>query len=146
MQNGHTPDPQNGLVERSEEVIRLHDQVLVNDALARYSNGIPVGPFRKFALYLRIKYTGSADTNVVQVIPQFLEPNSGVWHDHLEGIWASMYFEDTVHTTERDYVFTGDCIGREFRVELLGGKASSSGNVPTASNYYTVSAAVEFYN
>ncbi len=146
MQQRATPESQDDIIARSKDIIVLHDAIVVGDAIDHPSKGVQVGPFRKFTLYLSILYTGTADTNVVQVIPQFLEPNTGVWCDHLEGIWASMFFEDTVHTTQRNYVFTGDCVGREFRVNLLGGKASSSGNNPTSSRYYTVSAAVEFYN
>jgi hypothetical protein len=146
MTQPQQPEPQDHIIARSKEILVLHDQVLVNSATPLFSRPVQCGPYRHFALYLRIKYTGTADTNVVQIIPQFLEPNSGVWHSHLEGIWASMYMEDTVHTTERSYIFTGDCLGREFRVQLLGGKASSTGNNPTTSRYYTVSVAVEFYN
>lgn len=146
MQEKSRPDVQDHLLIRSEGVELLHDQVPVNDAIARYSRGVQVGPFKHFSLYLRIKYTGSADTNMVWGLPQFLDPNSGLWHDYRQGIFASLTFEDTVHTTERDYIFTGDCVGREFRVQLLGDKALSTGNVPTSSNYYTVSAAVEFFN
>ena len=144
MVQGAQPEFQDHALVRSEEIVVLHDQVVVDDTTPRNSAGLQVGPFRHFALYLRVKSTGT-DDHVVQVIVQFLEPRSGLWHDYLQGLFASLHFEDVVHATERQYVFHGDCLGRELRVQLVGTTITSGSQTPTSSLYYTVSAAVELY-
>ena len=138
MSQGAGPEAQDHSIVRTEEVVQLLDQVAVNASDPEPSRSVQSGPFRHFALFLRIKSAGTG-AHIFQVIPQFLEPRSGVWHDYLEGLFASLFFEDTVHATERTYVFRGDCLGREFRVRLAGTST-------TGSLYFTVSAAVELYN
>jgi len=136
-QAGQAPVQQDSDVFRSQNILVLWDQLVVNDTVERYSEACQVGSFRKFALYLRV-YAETTPTTL-QLVPQFLEPRSGLWHDMLQGIFASLFFEDTVHNTERQYVFHGDCAGREFRLKAVGvGTASST--------YFILSAAVEFYN
>jgi hypothetical protein len=138
MAVGAEPEAQDHVIARSREIVVVLDQVIVNATTERISRALGVGAFRHFTLYLRIGSTGSG-SHIVQVIPQFLEPRSGIWHDFRQGIFASLVFEDTVHATERQYVYRGDNLGREMRVRLEGTNT-------TGSLYFTVSAAVELYN
>ena len=131
------PVSQADIKVRSKEPLLLLDKALVGSVTSYNSDGVHVSPYRHFVVYLRI-LSGGTGAQVLQVIPQFLEPESGKWHDYLEGVWASAFWEDVDTATEKDVVLHGDCVGREFRLRLVGTSTSSSLT-------FTVSAAVEFY-
>lgn len=132
------PEKQDEALVRSDEVLRLIDQEVVGALATRISRDVECGPYRRFALYLRIASTGTG-THVVQVIVEFLEPQSMKWHTYNQGLFASLYYEDTVTATEKDDVYEGLCAGRRMRVRLVGTNTS-------ASLYFTISVAVEFFN
>ena len=132
------PAEQDQAIIRSEDVIRLIDQELLNDVkTAITTRGLETGPWRHFTLYLRIKSAGTPTT--VQFIVEFLEPVSGKWHIYKQDLFASFFWEDQDTATEQDECFSGDCAGRDMRLRVLGVGT-------TASATFTISAAVEFWN
>ena len=133
-----TPAAVDSAIVRSKGIRRLLDQVVVGAVITRISDPVETAPFRHFTLYLRIKSTGTG-AHVLRAVLEWLEPASGLWHAYNQDLFASLYYEDTATATEVDDVFSGDCVGREMRVRLVGTST-------TSSLYFTVSAAVEFYN
>ena len=132
------PEKQDEALVRSDEVLRLIDQEVVGALATRISRDVECGPYRRFALYLRLDSTGT-DTHVVQVIVEFLDPQSMKWHQYNQGPFAALYYEDLDTATEKDDCYEGFCVGRRMRVRLVGTNTS-------ASLYFTVSVAVEFFN
>lgn len=125
-----------GLV-RSEDVVQLFDQKAINDTTEQLSDGLPCREFREFLLYLGIDSTGAPTT--LQVKIQFLDPWSGKWHTYKQGLFASLFYEDTDTANGIYECFSGECAGREMRVTLTGVGTSGSA-------YFTVDSAVEFRN
>ncbi len=70
---------------------------------------------------------------------QFLNPRTGQWHTYKQGLFASLYWEDTDVANVVQEMFSGECAGREMRLKITGAGTSSSA-------YFTISASVEFYN
>ena len=138
MQQRAGPALQDSALVRSEEILRLIDQEVVGATATRISRDVECGPFRRFVLYVRVKSTGTG-THIVQFVVEFLDRWSGLWHTYNQGLFASLYYEDTVTATEKDDCFEGFCLGRRMRVRLVGTNTS-------ASLYFTVSVAVEFFN
>ena len=139
MVQGAEPEVQDHVLVRSEEIVRLIDQRILSDVLGTITSaGLVAGPFRHFTLYLRIASSGTG-AQIVQFYIEFLEPRSGRWHRYLQGLFASLVYEDTVTATEVDEAFSGDVAGRDFRVVAVGTGVSDSLK-------FTVSAAVEFWN
>src|SRR3990167_2764088 len=125
-------------VRRPRRIEVLIDQVVLDDAPTAYtSRSVQTEDYRRFALYLRTKSASTPTT--VQYIVEFLEPESGVWHKYNEGVFASLYYEDTAVATEQDDIYTGYCLGRAPR-----GRAGGAGT--TSSATFTVSAAVELFD
>lgn len=124
-------------VSRSKEILKLFEKEVVNNTLERVSRGCICAPFRKFFLYLDIDSTGSPTDIRIKV--QFLNRVTGRWHTYKQGLFASLYYEDADTASGIWECFSGDCVGREFRITLTGADAA-------AANYWTVSAEVEFLN
>ena len=135
---GATPELQSGVLVRSEQIVSLFDQVVVNATQTRTSTAVQSGPFRNFALYLTIDSTG-VDDHILQVIVEFLNPRTGKWHRYLQDLFASLFYEDTVVAAEVSEVFTGKVLGEAMRVVLVG-------TATTGSLLFTVDVGVEFFN
>ncbi len=138
MVQGAEPEVQDRTLVRSEELVRLFDKVVVNATQTRESPAVQSGPFRRFALYLQIDSAG-VDDHTLQVVIEYLNPHTGLWHRYLQGIFASLFYEDTVTASEVNEVFDGLVMGKAMRVTLLGTST-------TASLTFTVSVGVEFFN
>lgn len=110
------------------------DQVVLNNVNTSLASGpINVARGREFALFLRLASSGTPTT--LQVIVEFREWWSKRWHKLDEGVFASLFFEDTELATEIDRLYTGRVVAEEMRVRIVG-----SGT--TAANTFTVSAAI----
>lgn len=125
-----------GLV-RSEDVIQLFDQKVVNNTTEQISDGLPCREYREFLLYLGIDSTLAPTT--LQIKLQFLDPWTGKWHTYKQGLFASLFYEDTATASGIHECFSGECVGREMRITLTG-----VGTTVTA--FFTVDAALEFRN
>jgi hypothetical protein len=133
----HLPVDQRTLVARSEGIIPLIDQVVLDDAPTSYtSRAIPCGAYRHFGLYLRIKSASTPTT--VQIFVDFLDELSGLWHVYKQGLFASLIYEDQDVATEQQEIFNGDLAGRSMRVRAVGTGTTSAAT-------FTVSAAVELW-
>lgn len=120
---------------RSKDVLRLIDEVVLNAETTTYtSKDFPCGAYRRFALFLRTLSSGTPTT--VQYKVQFLNANTGLWHDYNQGPFASLYYEDGDTSTEVDDCYDGEVLGRAIRVVAVG---TGTG----ASDTFTVSAAVD---
>lgn len=126
---------------------RLCTRLILNDVTTSYNSGeVPCRGAREFILYLMMVSAG-VSTQIMQLIPQFRSLAPAVdmpttaqtqgWYSYLQDIWASMFFEDTVMATEVAECYSGKCLGDVFRLRLVGTNT-------TATNIFTVSAAVEF--
>jgi len=132
------PVLQDGQVVRSREIIRLLKGEVVNSTTVfPTSESILTGPFRRFLLHLDIDSTLAPTTLRVEV--QFASSVTGKWHTYKQGLFASLYWEDTDVASGVQECFDGRCAGRFFRIKLTGAGVSSTA-------YFTVSASVEFFN
>lgn len=130
--------PEAPSVRRPRRIEVLLDQRVLDDAPTSVtSDALPCEDYRRFALYLRTKSAGAPTT--VQYIVEFLEPRSGVWHKYNEGVFASLYYEDTAVATEQDDIYVGYALGRALRVRAVG-------TGTTASLTFTCSVAVELFD
>lgn len=125
-----------GLI-RSKDIIQLFDQKAVINTTEQISDGVPCREFRKFLIYIGIDSTGSPTTLRIKV--QYLERWTGKWHTYKQGLFASLYYEDTDTASGIYECFSGECEGREMRVTLTGVGT-------TGSAYFTTDIAVEFRN
>lgn len=124
-------------VYRPQEPIQLFDDKVISNTTEQVSDAVDCGPYRHFALYLDIDSTSTPTT--LQIKVQFLDRWSGKWYTFKQGLFASLYYEDTDVASGVQEMFQGMCAGRAMRVTLTGVGTSSSA-------YFTVSVAVEFYN
>lgn len=131
------PVPPEPITPRSAEIVTLLDNVeLNNTTTAVNSESVAVGKFRRFLLYLEVESSGTPTT--VQFIVQFQGRPGGKWHDYKQGPFASLYYEDQDTADGVAECFSGEVAGRSMRVRAVGTGTS-------ATNTFTVSAAVEFY-
>lgn len=124
-------------VYRPFEQIQLFDNKVINNTTEQLSDGIDCPGYRHFGLFLAIDSTGSPTT--LQIKVEFLDRWSGKWFTHKQGLFASLYYEDTDTASGIYEVFQGMCAGRSVRITLTGVGTS-------AQAYFTVSASIEFWN
>ena len=124
-------------VSRSKNVLTFFNKFTLKDTVERFSKEFPCHAFRKFQLYLFIDSTGAPTDIHIKV--QFLNPNDGQWYYYKQGLFASLYWEDTDTASGIRECFSGDCVGRAMRISVTGGDASSAA-------YWTVTSDVEFLN
>lgn len=132
-----TPVKQDDALYRSKDIVQLFDAKVINTTNPYVSDGVPCHAFRHFTLYLAIDSTSTPTT--LHIDPEFLDPSTGKWYSYKQGLFASLYYEDGDTASGIYEVFTGECVGRDMRLKLTGVGTDSS-------NYFTVSAAVEFFN
>jgi len=133
-----TPVPDEPITVRSHDVVELFESLVLNDVVTSdKSVRIRCGDFSKFNLYLDIESTSTPTTVQFQV--RFHDPNSGKAHIHKQGLFASLFYEDTDVASGVQECFRGDVAGREFSLRVVGAGTDSS-------KKFTVSASVEFYN
>jgi hypothetical protein len=137
MKGDQRPALQEDVLFRTQDQIQLFDKVRVNDTVPRVSADIECAPFRKFGLYVYIDSTTTPTT--LQIKVQFLDPWSGQWYDHKQGLFAALFYEDGDTASGIYEVFVGDVAGRAMRVVLVGVGTSSTA-------YFTTSIAVDFWN
>lgn len=138
MQDEWKPGLQDQKLVRPKGLTRVIDSVVLDDDPTSYtSDSILSGAFRRFALFLSVLSTSTPTT--VQFTVEFYEPNEGRWHKYSEGVFASLYYEDTVTTTRQDDVYVGYVCSRAMRVKAVGTGTDSS-------KKFTISASVDFFN
>lgn len=139
IKGDQVPVLQEGVLYRTKEALQLFHNKVVNDTVAKESDGIACAPFRKFGLYLDITFTGTADTITLHIEVEFLDRRTGKWYTFKQGPFASLYYEDEDTASGICECFVGDVVGRDVRVKLTGADVSSS-------NYFTVSVGMDFWN
>ena len=122
---------------RTEDPIQLFDKKSVVDTTEQISDDVPCHAFRHFTLYVGIDSTGAPTT--LQVKVQFLDRYTGKWHTLRQGLFASLFYEDTDTASGIYEVFHGLCAGRDLRVTLTGVGTTSSA-------YFTTDISVEMFN
>lgn len=93
--------------------------------------------YRRFLLFLNIDSTNTPTT--IQFIPQFSDDGGTTWYDYVQGIFASMFYEDTDVASGIKECFSGECAGRDFRLRAVA--VGTDG-----TNTFTVTAKIAFFN
>lgn len=137
MQGNAKPVVQDESIVRSKDPVQLFDGKPIINTTEQISDAVECGAFRHFGLMLDIDSTTTPTT--LQVKVQFLDRFSGKWYTYKQGPFAALFWEDGDTASGVQEAFVGDCLGRAMRVTLTGVGTSSSA-------YFTVSAAVEFWN
>ena len=125
-----------GLV-RSKDQIQLFDNFVVNNTTEQISDGVNCWEYREFLLYLELDSTNTPTT--LQIKLQYRERWSSNWYTYKQGLFASLFYEDTDVASIIRECFSGPVLGREIRITLTGVGT-------TGSATFTVSAALEFRN
>ncbi len=125
-----------GLV-RSKDQVQLFDNFVVNNTTEQISDGVKCWEYREFLLYLELDSTATPTT--LQIKIEFRERWTSNWYTYKQGLFASLFYEDTDVASIIRECFSGPCIGREMRITLTGVGTTSSAT-------FTVSAALEFRN
>ena len=93
--------------------------------------------WRKFLLFLDIDSTLAPTT--IQFIPQFSDDGGTDWFDYKQGLFASLFYEDTDTASGIKECFSGECAGRLFRLRAVAVGTD-------ATNLFLVTARVAFLN
>jgi len=133
------PSLQEEVIYRTREQLQLLEQEIINNTVPRLSKGVACAPFRKFGLYVYVRFRGTHDTINLHIEVEFLSRWTGQWYTYKQGLFAALYYEDTDTAAGIYECFTGDVLGRFFRVKLTGVGVSSV-------NYYEVNIDVDFWN
>lgn len=144
LKGEQAPTIQEEVLYRTKTQLALFDTEVVNDTVARISQGVACAPFRKFGLYVNIDSTSSPDLLHIEV--EFLDRWSERWYSYKQGLFAALFYEDTDTASGIWEAFVGDVLGRALRVKLTGENVAASGNVLGAAKYFTVSIAVDLWN
>lgn len=95
-----------------------------------------VGSYRHFTLYIDMDSTSTPTT--IEWIVEFSPDDGASWFAYRQGLFASLFYEDSLTASGLQQSFNGDCAGRMFRV-----KAVAVGT--DASKKFLVTAKVEFW-
>ena len=127
-----------GVARVRSKAALLLDAVLFNDSLtSQNSAAIDCSGFRRFRLILTM-VSDNTPTDI-QFIPQFSNDGGVTFHSFLQGLFASLFFEDTVMSSEITEVYSGEVNGSSFRLRVV-----ATGT--TATSTFKVTARVEFSN
>lgn len=137
MRGDQYPELQDKVLYRNRETIQVFDRFDVINTTEQKSADVECGPYRHFGLFLFIDSTGTPTT--LQVKVQFLDRWTGRWYTYKQGPFASLFWEDGDTASGIAECFRDQCLGRAIRITLTGVGTSGSA-------YFTVSAALEFWN
>lgn len=138
------PVLQEEVLYRPMEPVQLFDNKVINSTTPQLSDPVDCHPYRHFGLFVYIDSTSSPDLLHIEV--EFLDRWTGKWYTYKQGLFASLYYEDTDTASGIYELFQGMCAGRAMRVKLTGVNVANSGNELGATKYFTTSVAVEFWN
>ena len=144
MKGDQMPALQEEVIFRTQDQLNLFDKLKVDSIVPRISNDVACAPFRKFGLYVALDSTSTPD--VIHVEVEFLNPWTGQWYTHKQGVFAALYWEDTDTASGIYECFVGDVVGRAMRVKITGVDVAASGNTFSATKYFTVSIGVDFWS
>jgi len=139
MKGDFRPVIQEDVIYRPQDQLQLFTDEIINNTIARLSQSVVCAPFRKFGLYCYVDFTGTPDTITQHIEVEFLDPWTGRWYTHKQGLFAALFYEDTDTATGIWECFVGDVLGRAMRVKLTGLGTD-------ATHYFTVSIGVDFWN
>ena len=126
-----------GALKRSTPVTLLSAQVFDNVTTTKNSSGVDCRGYREGLLHLDMLSTLTPTT--IQFILQFSDDGGTTWRSHLQGPWASMFFEDTVMASQIYEAYSFPVVGKLFRLRAVAVGTS-------ATLKFTVTAKVEFRN
>lgn len=137
MKGDATPTVQEQSLIRTKDLIELLNMKRVNSTTTVYSGEVQCTPFRKFGLYVYIKSTSTPTTIRLRV--EFLDAYSGRWHTYKQGLFASLFWEDTETASGIAECFKGDVLGRAMRIAI-----DTVGT--TSTKYFDVTLTADFWN
>lgn len=140
IKGDHEPVLQEEVIYRTKNQLALFDREVINDTVARASQGVICAPFRKFGLYVHVDSTyEQVGTYTLHIEVEFLDRWTGQWYTHKQGLFAALFYEEVDTALGIYECFTGDVLGRAMRVKLTGLGT-------TDAIYFTVSIGVDFWN
>jgi len=144
MQGNAAPTLQEEVIYRPKDLLQLFAGKIISSTTPQLSDGIECAPFRKFGLYVYIDSTSTPDLIHIEV--QFLDRWTGQWYTFKQWPFAALYWEDADTASGIYECFEGNVLGRAMRVKLTGENVAASGNVLSATKYFTVSIGVDYWN
>jgi hypothetical protein len=139
MKGDFRPVIQEDVIFRPQDQLQLFTNEIIDSTVHRMSDSVVCAPFRKFGLYCHVEFDGTPDTITLQIKVEFLDPWTGQWYKHKQGLFAALFYEDTDTANGIWECFTGDVLGRAMRVRLVGTGVS-------AANHFHVDIGVDFWN
>lgn len=131
------PDNEELKFFRSPLVTTLLNAVVFNAATTNQNSAqVDVEPYRRFTLYLQVDSTLAPTT--IQFLVQFSPDGGTTWHTYKQGLFASLFYEDTDVASTVYECFSGECAGRLFRLRAVAVGTD-------ATNLFTVTAKAEFF-
>jgi len=137
MRGNQTPTLIDGNTLKTKTPIQVFDKKPVTVTSELLSDAVACGAFRKFSLALNIDSTSTPTT--LQVKVQFWDEWTEKWYTYKQGLFASLFYEDTDVANGVQECFQGEVLGRAIRVTLTGVGTTSSA-------YFTVSAVIDLWN
>jgi len=144
MKGDQRPVLQEEVIYRPQDLMLLFDKLKIDSIVPRISADVACAPFRKFGLYVALDSTSTPDLLHIEV--EFLDPWTGQWYTHKQGVFAALYWEDADTASGIYECFTGEVLGRAMRVKITGVDVAASGNTFSATKYFTASIGVDFWN
>jgi len=144
MKGDQRPVLQEEVIYRPQDLMLLFDKLKIDSIVPQISADVACAPFRKFGLYVALDSTSTPD--VIHIEVEFLDPWTGQWYTHKQGVFAALYWEDADTASGIYECFTGDVLGRAMRVKITGVDVAASGNTFSATKYFTASIGVDFWN
>ncbi len=122
-------------IVRAREIAPLLSTTRLNDDPTSINSAeFAIQHFTEALVYLTMQASGTPTT--LQFIAQFTSDGGIVWYDYLQGIWASMFFEDTILATKRTEVYRLPLTGSRGRIRAIA--VGSDGN-----NFFDVAIRLE---
>lgn len=131
-------------VYRPMEPIELFQDKVINSTTPQLSDPIDCHAYRHFGLLIYVDSTSTPD--LIRFEVEFLDRWTGKWYSFKQGLFASLYYEDTDTANGIYECFQGMCLGRAIRIKITGENVAASGNELGSSKYFTVSVAIELFN
>ena len=113
----------------------LADDIRIDDDPTSYTTGaISVKGWS--ALWMLVKIDSTLAPTNIRILPQFSIDGGNTWYDFEEGLWASLYWEDTDTATQIQKCFLLPCGGVDQVRFVLTGTGTD------ATNYFDVNLVV----
>lgn len=123
---------------RRREIVTAIDGIVLDDDPTSYNSAaIEADPWTNFLLFLSVLSSGTPTT--VQFVVQFSDDGGTTWYDYVQGLFASLFYEDTDTASVLTECFSGKVHGHDMRVRAVGTGTDGT-------DKFTISAKVELWS